>query len=272
MQPSLHQRYADNILIGATASATPAPMATYTESTLLTHRPADRVRWDDPGSPNEYRIRFTLGGGSPAPAQRADLLVIPCSNIDGTLTLESDAGMNETITVPTMMPSGIPRTIAADLTLLETNASLRTSNAFDLVITGNSVPLTMGGAVLLYGPKREFVDRDWQFGFGRGQQYASVVHDNEYLTDLVVPLRTRRRSLTMSTICTDAEALDFELLVDANFGNGLPGTLWPIPGTYEAYFGRLEGTYTQQIKVEGADDAVVFSIVFTEISKGKPVV
>lgn len=271
MLPSIHARYDDNILIGGSVSSDPDPMATYDIDTLMTHRPGDRVRWGAPGSPDDYRIRFVLGGGSPTPEQRADVLVIPCSNIDGTLTLESDAGMNVAIALPTSMPSGIPRTIAADLTLLDTNATHRTSGAFDLVINGNSENLIMGGAVLLYGPKRTFEDRDWRFGFTRAMRSYVVRHDNEYGTDLVSTLRTRTRSIAVSTLCTDAEALDLEEWADANFGSGLPGLIWPIPDVYEAYFGRLEDVHTQTIKVEGANDAVEVSLTFTEISKGKPV-
>lgn len=269
MLPSLHARYDDNILIGASVTATPAPMATYTESTLLTHRPADRVKWSASGT---YRIRFTnIGGTSPGTPARADLLVIPASNIDGTLTLESDDGMNVAIALPSTMPSRIPRTIAADLSLLDTNDAHRLSDAFDLVITGNSVPLTMGGAVLLYGPKRPFVDRDWRVGFDRSAEYFSTRHDNDYGTDLVSPRKTRRRSYRLSTICTDAEALELELWADDNFGDGLPATLWPIPDVYEAFFGRLERTISQRIKADGADDGVEMSLLFTEISKGKPI-
>lgn len=271
MARSIHQRYDDDILIGAGVTATPTPMATYSASTLVTHRPADRVRWGAPGSPNQYRIRFHLGGGSPAPSQRADVLIIPVSNIDGTLHLESDTGMNATIPIPTMMPSGIPRTIAADLTLLEVNATKRTSNAFDLVINGMSVDLTMGGAVMLYGPKRTFAHRDWRFGFTRALRSYVTRHENEYGTDLVSPLRTRTRSIIVSTVCTEAEALDLELWADANFGSGLPGLLWPKPDVYEAYFGRLDDVHTQTLNDKGANDAVQISLTFTEISKGKPV-
>lgn len=271
MQPSLFQRYDDNILIGCSVSSDPDPMATYSIDTLLTHRPADRVRFGSPGSPADYRIRFSLGGGSPSPAQRADLLVIPCANIDGTLTLESDTGMSVAITLPSAMPSGIPRTIAADLSLLETDATKRTSNAFDLVVNGNSADLILGGAVLLYGPKRTFDERDWRFGFTRSMRGRVIAHENDYGTDLVLARRTRTRSITVSTLCTDAEALDLENWADANFGSGLPGLLWPIPDQYEAYFGRLEDVHTQKVKVEGAPDAVDITLTFAEISKGKPV-
>lgn len=271
MKASLHQRYADNILIGAGVSSSPSPMATYSEATLLTHRPGDRVRW----SSGTVTIHFTIGGSPSTPA-RADLLVIPVWNVDaggspGVAVLESDAGMSVPIDVPEMLPSGIPRTTGVDLTVLEPDESKRTSDGFDLIITGNSENLIMGGAVLLYGPKRSFIERDWHFGFGRTQRYFSTVHENDYGTDLVSTRRTRQRSYQLSTICTDAEALEFEQMIDANLGNGLPATLWPIPDVYEAFFGRFEEAFTQRIKTDGAEDAVEFSLTFTEISKGKPV-
>ncbi len=281
MEPSIFQRYTDDLLIGATVTASPSPMATYTEATLLTHRPADRVRWD--GSPTDVEIQFDLGInagsplGSPSGDQQADLLVIPCWNVDGgtspsLVRLTSSTGMDVEITVPVMLPSGIPRTTAADLTVLEPDATKRTASQFTLIIAGNSVPLIMGGCVCLYGPKRTFIDRDWRAGFQRSQQGYIVRHQNDYGTDLVFPLRTRTRALVMSTMCTADEAEALELWADANFDAGLPGLIWPIPDLYEAYFGRLADVNTQTIRVEGQVDANEVAVTFTEISKGKPVV
>ncbi len=281
MEPSIFQRYTDDLLIGATVTASPTPMATYSADTLLTHRPADRVRWDAV-SPNIYEIQFDLGInagsplGSPSGDQQADILVIPCWNVDGgtspsVVRLTSSTGMDVEIAVPAMLPSGIPRTTAADLTVLETDTAKRTASQFTLIIEGNSVPLIMGGCVLLYGPKRTFTDRDWLTGFQRAQTGFKVAHQNEYGTDLVFPLRTRQRSYTVSTICTAQEAEDLELWADANFDAGLPGLIWPIPDVYEAYFGRLADVNTQTIRVGGNDDANEFALTFTEISKGKPV-
>jgi hypothetical protein len=270
MSSSIHQRFSDNILIGASVVATPTPLTTYSASTLLTYRPADRVRWGSPGSPNQYRLRFHLSGGSPAPKQQADVLVIPCSNISGSLHLTSDDGMNVSITIPTMLPSGIPRTIAADLTTLDTNASHRTSNAFDLVINGMTTDLIMGGAVLLYGPKRTFTNRDWQYGFQQAQTGYAVRHQNDYGTDLTFPLRTRTRQLTLKTTCSVADALDLELWADTNYGDGLPGFVWPKPGTYEGMFGRLQPTQSQTIRIN-TTTYVQVGLTFNEISKGKPV-
>ncbi len=279
MQPSIFQRYDDDILLSATVVASPSPMASYSASTLLTHRPADRVRWDS-GSPDGTSVElvFTLGAGvgSP-PTNQADLFVVPCWNVDGggspaIARLTCDGGMDVAIPVPEMMPSGIPRTTAVDLTLLEPDPSQRTGHVFTLTVTGNSVPLIMGGCVLLYGPKRTFLERDWRVGFQRSQRGAVIAQQNDYLTDLVYPLRTRQRSITLSTICTADEGNDLELWADANFDSGLPGLVWPIPDLYEAYFGRLSDVNSQTIRVSGNDEANEVSITFTEISKGKPIV
>ncbi len=279
MQPSIHQRYGDDILIGATVTATPTPMATYDESTLLTHRPADRVRWE--GSPTDVSIQFDLGDnpgspiGSPSGDRQADVLVIPCWNVDGgtspsLVRLTSSTGMDVEIAVPVMLPSGIPRTTAADLTVLEPDDAKRTASQFTLIIAGNSVPLIMGGAVMLYGPKREFTTYDWHVGFTQSQSGYAIAHRNDYGTDLVAPLRTKTRQYALTTLCTEAEALDLELWADANNGGGLPGTIWPIPDVYEAFFGRLAGVNSQRIRV-GGSDAIEVSVTFSEISKGKPV-
>ncbi len=280
MNPSIHQRYADDLLIGATVTATPSPMATYDEATLLTHRPADRVRWE--GSPTDVEIQFDLGNspgsplGSPSGDRQADVLVIPCWNVEGgtspsLVRLTSSTGMDVEIAGPVMLPSGIPRTWAADLTVLEPDETKRTASQFTLIIAGNPVPLIMGGAVMLYGPKREFTDRDWHVGFTNSQRGYVIAHQNEYGTDLVSPLRTKTRQYALTTICTESEALDLELWADANYGSGLPGTIWPIPDLYEAFFGRLEDVNTQTIRMEGQADAVQLSLIFSEISKGKPV-
>ena len=263
-RPSIHQRYSDNILIGATVTPTPAPMATYTANTLLTHRPGDRVRW----STGTVNLRFDL----PAP-MRADLLVIPCWNVidesEPVVTLESDAGLSVPIAVPTMMPSGIPRTTAADLELLEADAAKRTSNGFNLIIDGNAVNLIMGGCVLLYGPKRTFDDTEWGWDFSRDAQYYAEAHENEYGTDLVSTKRTRRRAYNVSTMASREDAETIELWADANFANGLPGLIWPRPDlNYEAYFGRLDAMLKQAAR---QGDGVEIALTFTEISKGKPV-
>jgi hypothetical protein len=268
-QPSIFQRYADNILINAGVWSTPAPSATYDVDTLLTHQPAARVRWGT----GTVTLRFHgLGGTSPSTPARADVLVIPVWNVDAgsaVARLTSDTGMDVAITVPTMMPSGIPRTTAVDLTVLEPDANQRTANDyFDLIITGNSEDLIMGGHVGLYGPKRTLTDRDWHWGFQRSQSGRSIVHENDYGTDLVYSRSVRSRQLSVSTLATDAEAEALELWADANFGNGLPCLLWPIPDVYEAYFGRLDAVHTQQTDFT---DAVSLALTFTEISKGKPV-
>lgn len=265
--PSIFQRYADNILLGATVETTPAPSSTYDADTLLSMQPSSRVRF----GAATVLMRFFLGGGSPAPTQRADVLVIPVWNVvsSSVARLSCAAGMDVAIPVPAMMPSGIPRTTAVDLTVLEPDANKRTDNVFDLDVIGNTDDLIMGGAVLLYGPKRTFADRDWHWGFSKSQTGRAIVHDNDYGTDLVYPRRTRTRSLSVQTIATDADAEALELWADANFGNGLPGLLWPIPDRHEALFGRLEATNVQTVDFE---EAVSIALTFAEISKGKPVV
>lgn len=263
MLPSIHQRYTDNILIGATATSSPVPMATYSDATLLTQRPADRVRW----SSGTVTIHFDLPS-----AMRADLLVIPCWNVidesEPVVTFESDTGMSVPIAVPTMMPSGIPRTTAVDLTLLEVDGAKRTADDFDLIVDGNVANLIMGGAVLLYGPKRTFADSEWEWGFTREHQYFSTAHENDYGADLVSTRRTRRRTVNVSTQASPDDAETIELWADANFGNGLPGLVWPRPDTYEAYFGRADAVIRQQAN---PGDAIGIAFAFTEISKGKPV-
>jgi hypothetical protein len=266
-QASILQRYTDDLLIGATATSSPAPVTSYSDATLLTHRPSARVRWDLP-SPSVIDIHFAL-----AASGRADVLVIPVWNVDAgssVASLTSGSGMNVPIAVPTMPPSGIPKTTAVDLTVLETDAAKRTSNSFHLIITGNSVPLTMGGAVMLYGPKRELPDRDWQWNFVKrriAKNSGPVV--NDYGEDYVVNLEARLREIDVSILASDADAAEIDDWIDANFGNGLPGLLWVTPEEREAYFGRIQDT-TESTPI--FTDAVQRKLTFRELSKGEPVV
>lgn len=267
--PSIFQRYTDNLLIGASVETTPAPSTTYDADTLLLQQPGSRVLFPS----GSVSMQFTTGGGSPSPTGRADLLVIPVWNVDAgsaVARISCAAGMDVAIEVPAMMPSGIPRTTAVDLSVLEPDAAKRTDSVFTIDVTSNSANLIMGGAVLLYGPKRTFTDRDWHWGFTRGQEGKNIVHENDHGTDLVYPRRTMKRHTVLQTLATDDEAEDLELWADANFGNGLPGFLWPVPDKYpgRAMFGRLESVNTQQTEY---DDAVSMAITFSEISKGKPV-
>lgn len=262
-RPSLLERYEDNILVDATLVASPAPMTSYDEATLLTHRPSARVRWGVGGSPGpDVNLRFDL----PASA-RADILVIPVWNADGTVTLQSDAGMNVTIPLVAIPTNGLPKTLVVDLRLLDTNASNRTSDGFDLDITGQTVELTIGGAVLLY-TAREFPERDFRWGFTQRSKGNVIEHSNDHGTDLVYALRTINRSIELSTLASEADRTAIEDWFEANFGRGLPGFLWLDPdGRNRASFGRAELVLEQSDTFE---EAIEISLTIDELGKGKP--
>jgi hypothetical protein len=263
MSAPILQRYHDNLLIGATITSTPAPLTSYSDATMLDHRPSERVRWN--AVTVDIRLALATSG-------RADVLVIPVSNIDAGsshLVLESDTGMSVAIPVPAMMPSGIPRTLAVDLTLLEPNATKRTSNGFNLVVSYNSDDLVMGGALMLYGPKREITTMDWSRGVTRRRQGLVAETPNDYGSDYVQNFEARTRAIDLATVASDAELAEIEAWVDANFGRGLPALIWPQPATGEAIFGRIREPFSVTQQFADYNDV---KLTVDELGKGKPVV
>lgn len=268
-RPTLIERYEDNILVGATVTATPAPMDSYDENTLLTHRPSARVLFGGDGSPGpDINLRFDLDPDAFPAGGRADILVIPVWNADGTVTLTNDAGLNETIPLLSLPSNGLPRTLAVDLRVLEPLAATRTSDGFNLIIAGQSEALVMGGAVMLY-TAREFPDRDFRWEFKQRIRGNVIEHVNDHGTDLVYSLRTMNRSIDLTTLASEDDRDALEEWFEANFGRGLPCFVWLDPdGRNRPYFGRVSLTFDES---DTWHEAIEISLTIDELGKGKPV-
>lgn len=262
---SLFQAYDDNILVGSTLSSNPSVMDSYDLQTLLEHRPSRRVRWDVP-SPNTVNIRADL-----STPKQADLLVIPIWNADAgssVVTLTNDDGLNVVIPVPAMPSHGIARTLAVDLRALQPNALIRTSNGFNVIVTGNSVALVMGGFLALYGPVRTFSERDFQWGIRRDPLGYAAVHQNNRGAELVQPWRTLGNTYELTAVVTDAERAALIEWAESNFIGGLPCFIWVDPdGRNVPIVGLLKSMPTE----DQFTDAIGITFTVSELSKGKPV-
>lgn len=254
------QRASDDVFNAATMSGT-APSASYSLSTLTRRDPATRVRF---GS-GTVTVTFTLA----APA-RGDIFVLPCSNLDSGSTvaaLTNGAGLNEAITIPALQQQGIPRTAILDLTVAEPNATTRTSNVWNLVITGNSVNVTLGGAVFLFTPKRTVDAVQWGLSYEKGHQADE--HRNVYASRDRFDFRTTERVLSWQASVEPSELTDLEDCYDANHGIVYPGLLWVQRDELDAYI----GTFGPKFRARQRDGYFLYDVAcdFLELSKGKPV-
>lgn len=254
---------ADDYILGdAVITASVAPSTTYDLATLGSLLPAARVRW----GVGTVTITFTLGS-----ARRADAFALPVHNLDagsGVLTLTNGAGLSQVVPVPVMPPSRIPRTIVLDLTIGTPSAGTRTSDVWHLVISGNSVNVTLGGAVWLGGPWR-VPGRNYLWNPQRGRDHHQTRTPNEYGTEYVVDYATMTRSLTVAfDIATDVDRQLLEDIDDASHGGALLTLFWPDPAVNDALLGRLPVKFTDTPQWLNLTKVPV---TFTEVSKGKPV-
>src|SRR6266496_6319374 len=99
------QRYDENIILGITPTGT-APAATYTLATLVLLNPAFRVLW----SATSIALTWTRGS-----AAEGAILVIPCSNLEGTVgVLSTNTGLSVATPAPVMTKNRIPKTLVLD--------------------------------------------------------------------------------------------------------------------------------------------------------------
>jgi hypothetical protein len=262
----------ENILGGSAITADHAPSASYSLSTLGSNNPAARVRWGT----KTVTITFTL-----SEAKRGDVLVIPVTNLDSVasptiLRLTNGAGMDVNVLVPAMPRNRIPLTLVCDLTLLETDDTIRTSDAWHLVISNNSENVILGGAVLLYGPKTQFSTWDVQWGGTDSKTAQGAEVANEYGTRYRQTYETQVRSVTVTKLATADEADALEGWYDACGGRfGTAGMLWPDLSVNDALFGTPQATWSKQrIAPNGplsTDVIYQIQMTFDELAKGKPV-
>jgi hypothetical protein len=208
-----------------------------------------------------------------AVAAQGDVLVIPVHNLDegggspaSVLTLTNNNGLSVNVPIPADQANGLPSTIVLDLTEAEPNDATRTATVWTLTIVGNSVNVTLGGAVAIFGPKR-VLDPDIGWGFSLQEQAGQSQTINAHLVAL------HRQS---------AHVRAFDRRLDPDLGPRgraavVPGErrrdrtrlLWTQLTGHDAYLGIWEAKF-QATNIPGTEYYDI-SLTFTELSKGKPV-
>jgi hypothetical protein len=261
MASAIFQRYTDNILLGVTPTATVAPSTSYSLATLATLNPAARVRW----SVKTVTITFTISSA------QGDILVIPMHNLDpgaSVLTLTNGAGFSHAITIPAVQADGFPPTLVVDLT----SFSSRTSTVWNLVIVSNSVNVTFGGCIAIYGPKRSFLGQavgdNFAWGFHESETPNVLDVANEYGTPYVQDYGTVNRKIAVDLRASSPSGLTaIRDWFRANHGRARPSLFWPDPtSTTSGLFGRWSNTFDVLQQMETYKP---ISLTFDEWPKGQ---
>lgn len=260
---TLYARGGDNILDGITPTGT-APSTTYSLATLALMQPAARVRY---GS-TSISVVFTLGV-----AAQGDVLVIPVHNLDegggspaSVLQLTNNNGLSVNVPIPADQANGLPSTIVLDLTELVPSDSTRTATVWTLTITGNSVDVTLGGAIAIFGPKRVLLP-DIGWGFSLQEQAGQSQTINAHLTRYIVNLRTAERTIVAAIRTSDLAGV--RAWFQENGAGAEPGLLWTQLDGHDAYLGIWDAKF-QSVNVPGTEYYDI-ALTFVELSKGKPV-
>ena len=257
--PAIYARYADNILLGVTPTGT-APSTSYSLATLASLNPAARVKW----GVKTVTITFTISSA------QGDILVLPMHNLDpgaSVLTLTNGAGFSQAITIPALQANGLPPTVVVDLTLL---AGTRTSTVWNLVIINNSVNVTLGGCIAIYGPKRSLT------GIAASDNFALEYHEretanvletaNEYGTPYLQDYETVNRQVDV-VINGNASWSTIRDWFRSNHGRARPSLFWPDPNVVDGYFGRWQPTFDVDHRLPSYHP---ITLTFDEWPKGKP--
>jgi hypothetical protein len=261
MANAIFSPWSGYILYDAVWSGT-APMTSYALTTFGYVLPDWMVRW----SATTVTVTATLAGG----ARKADLFALPMSNIDAgatKLALTNGAGLNVAITIP-VTPTGpyprLPYTAVCDLRPLA-SAGTRTSNVWNLVITANSVNVTMGGAIWL-GTCVDFT-KNFRYGLIQGSQFYNPGPTNSFGTVLRMRAKTRTRWCDIDVPARDAQRDAFMDWADSGEGAGLPSVFWPRPEINDALLGSFPDEISNTWKLVNYSP---MAFRFTEWSKGLP--
>lgn len=256
------QAYDENILLGITPTGT-APSTSYTLTTFLTLNPATRILY----SATSITLTWTRGV-----AAEGAILVIPCSNLEGTVAvLTTNTGLNVSAPAPVMTRNRIPKTLVLDFS--SALLAQRTATTWTLTITGNVANVVFGGVIAIYGPKGQLQDTNFMFGSIEKKTAAVLETKNTYLTRYRQVLRTQERVITILRIMSQVEEAKFSGWYDANFGMGYPSLLWPYPAENDAYFGTWPVTYERSVWESNPLQGRLYQVTleFSELSKGQPV-
>jgi hypothetical protein len=236
------------------------PMESYQLTDFGFRNPAERVVWEG----TDLVLTATL-----MEAILGDILVIPACNLDpgsDVLRLTNAEGLDLAVTVPQPYRNRIPRTIALDLTTLDLDDEIRTSDEWNLEVTGNSRPIAFGGLICLFD-KRTITAMQWGLE-PRRQQHANQVV-NEYGTRYRTGMRTQTRALGYRLSVEPSELGGVEDWYDANEGLVQPGLLWVQASEIDPIVGTLDEVLQAK---QASDSTGLYEIagLFTELTKGKP--
>lgn len=260
MANAIFQGPDENIFRAATWSGT-APADTYALATFARFDPAARVLF----SAGTVTVTATITSA------RGDVLVIPVTNAD-SLTITNGTGLNKPIPIPTMTRTRIPRTIVADLSLLEPNSTTRTSTVWSLVFVCNTANVVVGAAIGLYAPRHELAVGDFQWGGTESREHYGTEHENDYGVRYLLTKDTMRRSVSLVKLATQADLDALQDWYDASRGKFAAALLWPDPDVNDAYVGTLqEKLEVTRLAPTSIGTIYQVAIQLEELSKGRPI-
>ena len=242
-------RYAhslENAIWAATITASVAPLASYSLDALKSRLAVSRCRF---GS-GTVTITFTL----PAPVT-ANCFAIPASNLQGAVaTVTNGAGLSAAFDAITLPPTRIPIT---PIVWFEDS----TSDTWQLVISGNPDPVTLGGALWL--SPTHTLEKNFRYSWHEIHERFGTVAANEYGAEYLVDYGTQARSVRCDFSVNEAGA--DQLKAWHQDGRFQPSLFWPNPLVPDAYVGR----WATDLDLERAHPRwMPISLTFRELAKG----
>ncbi len=261
--PAIYQGSASNLFAGITPTASVAVSATYSLSTFTYLRPDWRVKW------GVKTVTLTWSGVNAA--INGEIFVLTMHNLDAgaaVATITNADGLSQAITIPATPLDGLPLTVIVDLSGF--TGAQKTSTTWNLVISGNSVNVTLGAAIALYGPKTSFLNNmsgdNFAWEYHEKETHAKVEKKNEYLSRFIVDLLARERAIEILMRCNDAGKAAITAWYRATHGGALPSLFWPDPNINDALF----GTWGDLDVMNMSGNYRPIQLTFTELSKGIP--
>ncbi len=261
--PAIYGTASSNLFAGITPTATVAVSTTYSLATFTYLRPDWRVKW------GVTTVTITWSGVNAAIS--GEIFVLPMSNLDAgasVATLTNADGLSQALTIPAVPLDGIPLTAIADLSGFTT--AQKTSTTWNLVIVGNSVNVTLGGAIALYGPKTTFLNNmsgsNFAWEYHEKESHAKVEKANEYRSRFILDCLTRERSIEILMRANDAGKTAITAWFRGAHGGALPSLFWPDPNVNDA----LLGTWGDLDVLNMCTGYRPITLTFTELSKGMP--
>lgn len=249
---SVFSPYDGFTLAGSVYTGT-APMATYDLARFEYARPDWRVKY------NVTSVTVTATGTS----RKADVVAVPMHNATA-ITIANNNGLGaQALTIPAIPSDGIPLTAVLDLRPLA-SASTRTATVWTFVFTGPS-NITLG-ALLWLGTVSEL---EFTVGLVVKEKRFNGGDANFFGIKNRVRARTRERFVELVDPADFTQRAALVSWARAGEGSGLPSLLWTKTNVNDALIGTLRDEYGGP---ETTNDYAPFSVTFTELNKGLPLV